>query len=53
MAKALKNTVKANKTELKKEIHLLRAPHVEKQKTEILEKVPQSKVQKAVPMQTD
>lgn len=53
MAKALKNTVKANKTELKKEIHLLKAPHVEKQKIEILEKVPQSKAQKVVPMQTD
>ena len=53
MAKALKSTIKANKTELKNEIHLLRAPHVEKQKVEMLEKVPQSKKQKAVPMQTD
>ncbi len=53
MAKALKNTVKANKTELKNEIHLLKAPHADKQKLEILEKVPQKKTQKATPMQTD
>ena len=53
MAKAMKNTVKANKTELKNEIHLLKAPHAEKQKVQILEKVPQRKAQKATPMQID
>lgn len=53
MAKAMKNTVTANKTELKNEIHLLKAPHAEKQKIEILEKIPQTKGQKVVPMQTD
>jgi hypothetical protein len=53
MAKAAKSTVKAKRTELQNEIHLLKAPHAQTKKLQMLERVPKQKEQKVVPMQTE
>jgi len=53
MAKAAKGTIKAKRTELQNEIHLLKAPHAAAKKEQMLEKVPKQKQQKTVPMQTE